>query len=152
MTDRWGGASMTWQGGKRGREVAPRSPFARLKPLAGERDDAATGLQKLAKALSGYGSSVRLHVRLIGGADGETVDHWEVQAGSTSAKVERREPKKADVIVVMRPETWVQIAQGQLAPYEALYAGKLRVGGDLEAAKAITRHLSDPAETYVAPC
>ena len=61
-------------------------------------------------------------------------------------------PKEADVVVVMRPETWTQIAQGQLAPYEALYTGKLRVGGDFELAKAIVKHLTDPATPYVAPC
>jgi putative sterol carrier protein len=52
----------------------------------------------------------------------------------------------------MRPETWMQIAQGQLAPYDALYAGRLRVGGDLEAAKELTQHLTDPASPYVQPC
>ena len=52
----------------------------------------------------------------------------------------------------MRPETWLEIAEGRLAPYEALYSGRLRVGGDLEAAKSITRHLSDPASTYQPPC
>lgn len=143
---------MTWQSGKRAREVGPSSPFARLKPLAGERDNSAKGMDKLAKALSDYGSPVRLHIRLITGENGEGVEHWEVQGGSKNAKAQRKEPKDADVVLVMRPETWVQIAQGQLAPYEALYTGKLRVGGDFEAAKAITRHLTDPASPYVAPC
>jgi len=122
-----------------------------LKPLAGERDEPDKGLEKLAQALRDYDSPVRVHVRLIT-HEGEGVEHWEVQAGSTDAKAERKEPKDADVILVMRPETWMQIAQGQLAPYEALYAGRLRVGGNFEAAKAITRHLSDPASPYVAPC
>lgn len=143
---------MTWQGGKRAREVGPLSPFARLKPLAGQQDDPAKSLEKLAQALSDYGSRVRLHVRLISGKDGESVEHWEVQGGSKNPKAQRKGPKDADVILVMRPETWAQIARGQLAPYEAFYAGKLRVGGDFEVAKAITRHLSDPASPYVAPC
>lgn len=141
---------MTWQGGKRAREVGPVSPFARLRTLAGEQDEPAKGLENLAKALSDYESPVRLHVRLITG--GESVEHWEVQGGSKNAKAQRKKPKDADVILVMRPETWTQIAQGQLAPYDALYGGKLRVGGDFEAAKAITKHLSDPATPYVAPC
>jgi putative sterol carrier protein len=143
---------MTWQGGKRPREVGPLLPFARLKPLAQEQDDPAKGLEKLAKALSSYRSPVRLHVRLVTGNDGARVEHWEVQGGSKNAKAQRKEPKAADVILVMRPETWAQIAQGQLAPYEALYSGKLRVRGNLELAKAITEHLSDPASPYVAPC
>jgi putative sterol carrier protein len=143
---------MTWQGGKRGREAGPMPVFARLKPLAAAQDDAAKAFEKLAQALSGYANPVRLHVRLVGGSEGAVVEHWEIEAGAKKAKAHRNEPKDADVIVVMKAETWTQIAQGRLAPYEALYSGKLRVGGDFQAAKEITRHLSDPTATYVAPC
>ena len=125
---------MTWRGGKAVREVGPSSPFARLKPLAGEQDDPAKGLELLGRALSGYPTALRLHVRLVSGGDGESVEDWGVQAGSKNSKARRGEPKNADVIVVMRPETWMQIAQGLLAPYEALYTGRLRVGGDFVAA------------------
>lgn len=143
---------MTWQGGKRPPDVGPLSPFARLKPLIGERDDAAKGLEALARALRGYRGAVSIHVRLTGGADGESVEDWLVQAGSKGGKAQRKKPKDADVTLVMRPETWTQIAQGRLAPYDALYGGKVRVGGDFEAAKAMTRFLTDPAFPYVAPC
>jgi hypothetical protein len=143
---------MTWQGGKRGKEVGPMPVFARLKPLASAQDDSAKGFQKLAQALSTYGSPVRLHIRLITGKEDASVEHWEIVAGTKNAKAQRKEPKDADVTLVMRTETWTQIAQGGLAPYEALYSGKLRVGGDFQAAKEITRHLSDPMATYVAPC
>jgi hypothetical protein len=143
---------MTWQGGKRAREVGPVSTFARLKPLAKERDDAAKTLEKLAQALRDYGSPVSLHFRLVTAQEVDGVEHWEVQGGSKNAKALQKKPKRADVILVMRPETLALITQGQLAPYDALYAGKLRVGGDFEKAKAITRHLSDPSTPYVAPC
>jgi hypothetical protein len=143
---------MTWQGGKLGREIGPISAFARLKPLAEDRDDPGTALKLLADALSGFETPVNLHVRLVSGDDGETVEHWHVRGGLKTAKVQQKEPKKPDVTVVMRPETWMLIAQGRLAPYEALYAGKLRVGGDLESAKAIVRHLTDPTSTYRSPC
>jgi len=89
---------------------------------------------------------------LVTGKEGEGVEHWEVLGGSKNCQARRKEPKTADVILIMRPETWTQIAEGQLAPYEALYSGKLRVGGDFEQAKAITQYLSDPASPYVAPC
>src|SRR5690242_7249176 len=106
---------MTWQGGKRARDQKP-SPFARLKPLGKLEDDVATSLDCLAKALSGYGKSVRLHIRLVNGAEGTTVEHWEVVGGSKSAKVKKNaKAKDADVVVVMRQETWAQIAQGMLA-------------------------------------
>jgi hypothetical protein len=143
---------MTWQGGKLRREVGPISTFARLKPLAKERDDPGAALKALANALGRFPTAVQLHVRLVSGAEGEAVEHWHVQGGSKGAKALRSEPKKSDVVLVMRPETWMQIAQGRLAPYEALYTGKLRVGGDLEAAKAIVRHLTDPAADYRPPC
>ena len=143
---------MTWQGGKRGREVGPISPFARLKPLASDRDDTEKSLNKLAQALTGLGKPMLLDVRLVTGNEVERVEHWEVKAGSKDAKVQRKQSNKPDVILVMRPETWTQIAQGLLAPYDALLAGKLRVGGDFEMAKDITKHLTDPRATYVSPC
>jgi hypothetical protein len=145
---------MTWQAGKIGREIRPLPAFAKLKPLASAQDDPAKALEKLAKALSNYGNPVSLHVRLLSAKDDTTVEHWEIPAGSKNAKALRKEakPKDADVIVVMRRETWAQIAPGQLAPYEALFTGKLRVGGDFQAAKDITRHLSDPSAIYISPC
>jgi hypothetical protein len=143
---------MTWQGGKLRREQVGAQPFARLRAFGVKPDDDSRGFGDLSKALSGFGTPVRLHIRLVSGTDGETVEHWDVQAGSKNAKVKKGEPKEADVVVVMRPETWTQIAQGQLAPYEALYTGKLRVGGDFELAKALVKHLTDPSTPYVAPC
>jgi hypothetical protein len=140
---------MTWQGGKRGCEVGPVPIFARLKALSGARDAPDKALRLLAAALRDFAKPASIHVRLI---DGDSVENWEVQAGSENARAQRKQPKKADVNAIMRPQTWLSIAQGQLAPYEALYAGKLRVGGDFEVAKAITRPLSDPAMEYVAPC
>ena len=98
--------------------------FARLRTLARPQDDAAKSINQLSKALSGLGKPVRLHVELVSGPDGGRVQHWDVQGGAKSGKVKRGKPKDADVVVVMRPETWAQIAQGQLAPYEALYIGQ----------------------------
>ena len=140
---------MTWQGGKRPREAPPRSPFARLAPLVGqEKTNIETSLRGLATALKGAKAKASLHLRLVSGTETETIDHWEVAGG----KARRAEPKGADVVVVMRPETWLAIARGELPPYEALISGKLRVGGDLEAAKEMVRSLSNPADRYLPPC
>src|SRR6185312_372241 len=109
------GAKMTWQGGKRAREVGPSFPFARLTPLAGEGDDPARALEMLGHALSDYPSPLRLEVRLVSEGDDNSVEHWEVPAGSRSPSVRRKQSKDADVVVVMRPETWMQIARGHLA-------------------------------------
>ena len=143
---------MTWQGGKLRREQIEALPFSRLRAFAALADDAAKTVDQLSKALSGLPKPVRLRVKLVSGIDGETVEHWEVHGGAKSGTIKKGKPKDADVVVVMRPETWAQIAQGQLAPYEALYCGKLRVGGNFEMAKAIVKHLTDPSAPYVAPC
>jgi putative sterol carrier protein len=143
---------MTWQGGKFRPEDVAAVPFARLRALCRPQDDAAKSFEQLSKALSSFGKPVSLHIQLVSGSDGETVEQWVVQGGSKSGKAKKGAPKKADVLVVMRPETWAQIAQGQLAPYEALYTGRMRVGGDFEKAKAIVKYLTDPATPYVSPC
>jgi putative sterol carrier protein len=54
--------------------------------------------------------------------------------------------------VVVRHETWRQIAQGKLSPFEAFITGRLLVGGDIELAKRLVQHLSDPSVPYVSPC
>ena len=143
---------MTWQGGKLRRDVQRSSPFAPLRPLAGAGDDPAAALERLARALGDHPDRLRLEIRLLGGGDGDSVEHWQVPVGAKNAKPQREVSNGADVVVVMRPETWMQIAHGSLAPYDALYGGRLRVGGDFEAAKAITQSLSDPSVTYVSPC
>jgi putative sterol carrier protein len=145
---------MTWQGGKKAKEaIVPPVAFARLRPLmAGQKADEAGSLKSLSQALRNYGSAVRIHIHLGEGADGEKVDHWDVEGGSAKATARNSKPKNADVHVVMRPETRMQIAQGRMAPYDALFGGRLRVGGDLEKAKSIIQHLSDPAVPYVPPC
>ncbi|HEX8009660.1 MAG TPA: SCP2 sterol-binding domain-containing protein [Casimicrobiaceae bacterium] len=141
---------MTWQGGKRPREAPPRSPFARLAPLVSQEKtgDLEASLRGLATALKDAKAKGRLHLRLVGGAETETVEHWEIAGG----KARRAEPKGADVVVAMRPQTWLAIARGELPPYEALLTGRIRVGGNFEAAKEMVRQLSDPSMPYVAPC
>jgi hypothetical protein len=143
-------------GGKIRREDTPGeapSPFARLAPLVTEQtDDAGASLTKLAEALATFTTPARIHLRLLDNEDLEKVDHWEVEAGSPKGSAKRGQPKATDIIVVLRHDTWLEIAQGRISPYDALFAGKLRVGGNVELAKAITKHLSDPSMRYVSPC
>src|SRR2546423_1531195 len=102
---------MMSQGGKRPREAPPRSPFARLAPLVDRQKagDLETSLRGLATALKSAKSKGRLHLRLVTGTGTETVDHWDIAGG----KARRAEPKAADVVVAMRPETWLSIAKGE---------------------------------------
>src|SRR5215471_18200872 len=113
---------MTWQAGKLTRgAIAPVPAFARLRPLAmGQKADLQGTLKGLSQALRDFGSQVRIHIQLLPGSESKKTDHWEVEGGSSKATARHGRPKTADVHVVMQPETWNQIAAGQLAPYDAL--------------------------------
>lgn len=128
----------------------PSSPFSALRALLEPHEqDAADGIHKLAAALDGLGAPVRLHIRVL---DGETVDHFDVAAGTPNPAVHRRAPQSADVTLVVRRATWLRIAHGRLSPFDALLSGRLRVGGDTAIAKRIAQHLSDPAMPFVGLC
>lgn len=132
--------------------MGPISEFAPLKSLAAQHDDPGIALKALAEALAEFPEKISLHVQIVSGDNADAFQHWDVQGGSKNAKALQKQPKKSDVTVVMRPETLMEIAQGRLAPYEALYSGRLRVGGNMDAAKAIVEHLTDPSSRYRAPC
>jgi len=144
---------MTVQGGKLRQErnlSVPPSPFAALTPLVEGQD---TGLEDsfraVAEAFSDYPGSVRMSVRLINqGAR----DSWELQCGGATSAARHAEPETADVYLVVREDTWMQIVQGRVAPFDALFERKLRVGGNTDLAKDIVRHLSDPSVPFVPPC
>jgi hypothetical protein len=128
----------------------PASPFAPLRPLLqAHEQELGEGLRKLAVALDGLGARVRLHVQLV---DGEGVEHWSIEGGKGKAVTQQRTPKQSDLRVVMRRATWLAIAQGRLSPFDALFAGQMRFGGNSELGKRVVRHLSDPSVPFVPPC
>jgi hypothetical protein len=141
------------EAGKKIREAVgdrPPSSFAPLRPLLQpHQQDAADGLRKLAAGLAGLDARVRLHVQLV---DGETVEHWSIEGGTGKPIVQKHPPKQADIRLVLRRATWLSIAQGRLSPFDALFAGRMRFGGDSELGKRIARHLSDPSVPFVPPC
>jgi|SRR5215472_3229194 len=145
---------MTWQGGKKpGEAPLTAIPFARLRPLvAGANPNVEASLKAASQALKNYGSKMRIHVHLVSGTAFDKVEHWTVEGGAADSTARPGKPDSADVHVVTQAETLTKIATGQLAPYDALFGGKLRVGGNLEMAKSITQHLSDPAVPYFPPC
>ena len=144
---------MTIQGGKRIRDAVPDgspSPFAPLKPLVhGSPQDVAGTVSALATALASYDAAARIHVQVI---DADRIDHWDIATDGKKATAFRRKPKVADVNVVLRQETLLEIAQGRLSPFEALFAGRLRVGGDVDLGKRLVKHLTDPSVPFVSPC
>jgi putative sterol carrier protein len=82
----------------------------------------------------------------------EGVEHWSIEGGTGKPVAQRRAPKKPDIRLVLRRATWLAIAQGRLSPFDALFAGRMRFGGDSELGKRVARHLSDPSVPFVPPC
>jgi hypothetical protein len=145
---------MTREGDKHSRSDTTSDPvphFACLRPLLeNEGRDAAESFQAMAAALHSYDGPCRIQIRLVDGD--ETIETWEVEGGARASAARAQGASDADVVVVVSSDTWLEIARGRLAPFEALFGGRLRVGGNVELAKRIARHLTDPGATFVAPC
>ena len=130
------------------------SAFAPLRPfLKSNETDLSRGLENLSAELARLDSQVRLDVEVLEGSDTHA---WVLECGLCRSLVRprprARNKKKPNVRVVVRHETWLQIAQGKLSPFEAFITGRLLVGGDTELAKRLVQHLSDPSVPYVSPC
>lgn len=141
---------MTIDGGKAIRPAFSdtASPFAPLLPLlALQQDDIAAGVSRVSTALDSFAVPASVHLRILDGAD---VQDWDVRSGPAAAVA--RAPEHADVRLVMQRDTWLRIVRGTLAPFDALFEGKVGVGGDTELAKQLVEHLSDPAVPFVPPC
>lgn len=124
------------------------SPFAPLRPLIGiDQQDIPAGIASVSSALDQFPAPATVHLQIL---DGSRALNWDVRSGPTQAR--EYAPPDADIRLVMRRDTWMRIAQGSLAPFDALFEGKVAVGGDTELAKRLVEHLSDPAVPYVPPC
>lgn len=144
-------SDMTREGTKSSRDdvaLASTPAFACLTPfLDGQEQPLGTSFENLARVLDEGETACHLHVRLVEGDD--TVESWDVKQGTATASARA---DRADVVVVVAQESWIEIAQGRLAPFDAMYSGRLRVGGNLELAKRVAQQLSDPSVPFVAPC
>lgn len=129
------------------------SAFAPLRPFMKPNEtDLSRGLENLSAELARLDSQVRLDMEVLEGSDTHT---WVLECGLGRSLVRpgpRAGKKKPHVRVVVRHETWLQIAQGKLSPFEAFITGRLLVSGDTELAKRLVQHLSDPSVPYVSPC
>jgi len=124
------------------------SPFAPLRALARSgQQEPAEGVDALSSALGDFAAPATVHLQIL---DKDGVRNWTVRSGPDAA--EEAVPDNPDVRLVMRRETWMRIADGSLAPFQALFDGKVAVGGDTEIARRLVEHLSDPSVPFVAPC
>jgi putative sterol carrier protein len=130
--------------------TTPPTAFAPLRALLrSDETDLKQSLQKLSAELASFDAPMRLQVQVL---EGSNRHDWELECGRARISASRQSANDADVRVVVRHDTWLQIAHGKLNPFEAFISGKLRVGGDVELAKRLVQHLSDPSAPYVSPC
>ena len=130
--------------------AAAPTAFAPLRALLkSDETDLTQSLQNLSAELASFDAPIRLQVQVL---EGSSTHDWELECGRDRVSASRRLANEADVRVVVRHDTWLQIAHGKLNPFDAFISGKLRVGGDVELAKRLVQHLSDPSVPYVSPC
>src|SRR5262249_25491876 len=123
---------------------------APLRPLLQPHEhDVSTAMRNLSAALQGFDSGVTLHIQLL---DGKSTDDWTVTGGGTTDDARRVVPESAEIRVVLRRETWLRIARSELSPLEAFFGGRVRVGGDMEVAKRVLKHLTDSAVPFLFRC
>lgn len=124
------------------------SPFAPLRALnPGERHDIADEVASISAALGDFPESAIVHLRIL---DEQQTHDWELCSGPAPAS--EQVPPVPDVRLVIRRDTLRSILNGSLAPFDALFDGKVGVGGDTTLAKRLVEHLSDPSVPYVPPC
>jgi putative sterol carrier protein len=141
------------QGGKPHRSQAPQSQsaFAPMRGwLSANKRDVISAAENLAAELARFGEKKRIAIQVI---DSGQSHMWEIEAGQGEASIKSdRSSAKADLTLVMRGETWLDLAQGQINPFDAFAGGKLRVAGDTELGKRLVRHLTDPQFPFISPC
>ena len=110
--------------------AAAPTAFAPLRAfLKSGETDLTQSLQRLSAELAGFDAPHASRRCRCSRVRARTTGSWSAVASGSSAS--RRRANATDVRVVVRHDTWLQIAQGKLNPFDAFISGKLRVGGDI---------------------
>jgi hypothetical protein len=116
-----------------GKKVSPSHTIARLGELLGSSNIRGT-----------------IQLRLLDKATGKEQSLLNVTLNGVKAKTGIRPIGKPDVELVTTPETWSEIASGQLPPILAFLSGRMRVRGNVRLAQVVHRHLAEgPGRTYL---
>lgn len=95
--------------------------------------------QRIAELLKSTDEHALLQIRIL---SGEKHLYWCLELNENGCKVRAEKHDHSDFEVVMRAETWWQIAEGSLSPLEAFIQNKMKIGGDVELGKRILRRLA----------
>src|SRR5688500_12073209 len=93
--------------------AAAPTAFAPLRALLKpDETDLTQSFQKLSAELAGFKDSMRLQVQVL---EGSSTHDWELECGQNGVSASRHSAQEAaDVRVVVRHDTWLQIARGKL--------------------------------------
>jgi len=143
------------QGGKAHRSQAPQidSAFAPMRGwLPSKSREIEPAAQNLAVELARFGEKATIAIQVL---DGDKTHGWEIAAGQKKPSLKNASGKgknKSNLTLVMRRETWLDLSQGRLNPFDAFAGGKMLVAGDTDLGKRLVKHLTDPQFPFVSPC
>jgi SCP-2 sterol transfer family len=122
--------------------------YAKLKRLIrpGERDFR-RAFARLAQRLKASGERAEVQVDLLQARQREP---WSLLLEGNAATASRKAARRPDLHIILREQTWRQIATGERSPLESFLAGQVRLRGDPELAKRLFKRVAGPGETD--PC
>jgi putative sterol carrier protein len=114
--------------------------FVKLKPLLSTvaSSQLAASFDQMTKLLHGAPFSGTARFTLVSDPQPQS---FTISIHEGSAKVDA-EAEKVDFEIVTTPETWLAIAEGNLAPLDAFMQGKMRVRGDYKLGQRIMKRLA----------
>jgi putative sterol carrier protein len=125
--------------------------FAVIKDLTGSgRNDLPKTFERLAELLGESGIRGSLQVQVLEDEAGKKKSYVNVKLGTGQPQSSTRALAKPNVELITRPETWMEIAGGRLAPIEAFLQGRMRVRGNTMLALKMLKHVAgSPGRNYL---
>jgi putative sterol carrier protein len=113
-----------------------QTPLPRLAEPAAQDLDATLGLFGQLLGAPSEPLAVRIQI-----SEGEQQRSWLLDAGPDGCRVTEDDNRPPDVEAMLDAETWRLIANGEISPLEAFGRGRMRVRGDLRAARRLAGQL-----------
>ncbi|KWD26294.1 SCP2 sterol-binding domain-containing protein [Burkholderia ubonensis] len=113
--------------------------FVKLRPLTTvDSSQLAASFAEMATALQGASFSGTARFTLVGQPQTQSFI-VSVRAGSAELV---SEAEKVDFEIITKPETWLAIAEGKIAPLDSFTRGKMRLRGDPTLGQRIMKRLA----------
>ncbi len=114
--------------------------FVKFRPLTQVNVDHLTSsFSYMAEALAGSKLNGTLRVKLVTGSHRQS---FTLSMKDGQANVESGVQGEVELEVITTPETWLEIAQGNLAPLTAFTSGLMRVRGNIKLGQRIMERLA----------